>query len=264
MGFKKQAVVIVVPFMMMACGAERKTPFDPNGSSSSSSSSSGKPTVAAKTLKISFSEDGCVKEHNADAFTEFDAFGEQRKLFAWSCVIDQPRTSSNQKLNLIYRYDQAAGCYRQDKKSNGLLLGALSTEINSDCSSVVSAVLKPGYAAEIVTFDVSTKIDESSATGFSFKFSWKNTGSLPLSQYRSSIKVEYADGEIAGQFFEVQELMYQDYVFPGDLIASSANQNSAYYAFQSFKANQLYNVSFGIVDFYGTTIATVKKQVVTN
>lgn len=264
MGVKKQVVLMVVPFIMMACGAERDTPFDPSNSSSSRSSSSSKSSVAAKALKISFSDDGCVKEHNADATTVFDTFGEQRKLFAWNCVKDQPRTISNQKLSLIYRYDQTASCYKQDKKNSELLYGALSTEVNSDCSILASAVLKPVYAAEIVTFDVFTKIDENSATGFSFKFSWKNTGSLPLSQYRLNIKVEYADGEKAGQFFEAKELVYQQYAFPGDLITSTATQSSAYYAFQSFKANQLYNVSFSIVDFYGTTLASEKKQVITN
>ena len=270
MDFYKFALVVGAALMLVACGGERTTPFNVVRSSSSSAinssllSSASSSASSTKVLKLNFDDAGCVVDHNADATTEFDAFGEKRKMFAWSCVQDPSGITTTKGMNLTYAYDQVVGCYKKDLKKDDLLHGGLTTEADPDCTQPASSILKPAYAVEIISFDVTTErhiVSSINVVKFSFDFVWKNAGDLPLSQISVGVTVESADGGLQGIATDSASLGHQIYIFPGDLFKSTDPNYGGDWSFDSLRVGQSYNVSLTIKDYYGAILASATKQI---
>lgn len=250
--------------MLSACGGSggdlpTKNHSSTSSVSSSSSSLSSNPSVdTQKKLDVKFTNNGCLESSNADAFTDFDFAGSSRRMLSWSCVIGVEESFVSTGLDLFYSYDTVFGCYKQIQNDTALIKGALYNQTYfPDCSVSAKAVSQPSYALEIVDLKIIALSRSSEPKlGFSFAYELKNVGTLPVTQYRISLKESiYPSGVYLGS---TGSYASDSRLLPGKTVVV---KDSTFYS-SSYKLGDLIEFTFVVTDYYGNNLASMVKRVV--
>ncbi len=225
---------------------------------SSSSSLSSNPSVdTQKKLDVKFASNGCLESSNADAFTDFDFAGSSRRMLSWSCVIGVEESFVSTGLDLFYSYDTVFGCYKQIQNDTSLIKGALYNQTYfPDCSVSAKSVSQPSYALEIVDLKIIALSRSSEPKlGFSFAYELKNVGTLPVTQYRISLKESiYPSGVYLGS---TGSYASDSRLPPGKTVVV---KDSTFYS-SSYKLGDLIEFTFIVTDYYGNNLASMVKRV---
>lgn len=260
---KLHGVCLFFCFLMLsACGGSgselsSKDHSSVSSLSSSVSSSSSVPVSYQKKLEVKFSSNGCLDSSNADAFTDFDFAGSTRRMLSWSCVTGVDESLMSTGLDLFYSYDSVLGCYKQIQNDTGLIKGALYNQSYfPDCSISAKPVSQPSYALEIVDLKIIALSRSSEPKlGFSFAYELKNVGTLPVTQYRISLKESiYPSGVYLGS---TASYASDSRLLPGKTVVVN---DSTFYS-SSYKLGDLIEFTFVVTDYYGNTLASMVKRV---
>ncbi|QEY17492.1 hypothetical protein D0C16_16785 [Cellvibrio sp. KY-GH-1] len=250
-----KALTIFVAVCLSACGSDSQQRKP--GSSSSRAASSAPPTSSEKELVIEFDQNNCLSNANSDAQTNFDFANQPFKLLRWNCVRTDKNSPFIENLSLLLPYDSTHACFSKVTHSFANFGGVFESERIPDCSSFAQPIDNPKMGAEIIAVNHSFKPAIKGAPNeyeFSYNFSWKNTGNVPIITYKNVFKLIHEQQLI----FSTEEIENSTLSLPGQVITTSPVDLSS----SDLVGGELLTITLEVTDFFGNVIAEYSQNMV--
>ncbi len=248
-------LMIFAALCLSACGGGNQQ--NKTNSASSVAASSTLPTSSSKELVIEFDQNNCLSSTNADAQTNFDFANQPFKLLRWNCVRTDKSLPFFDNMSLLLPFDSKNSCFSKVTHSFARFGGVFENERLPDCSSFAQPIDNPKMAAEIIAVNYSFKPaikGEPNEYEFSYNFSWKNTGNVPIITYKSVFKLLHEQQVI----FSTEELENSNLALPGQVIKTSPSNLSG----SDLVGGKLLTLNLQVTDFFGNIIAGYTQNLV--
>lgn len=255
--FNKFSAIVCSAIIVSAC----------SNSSSGGSSNSANPTITAtskKVFKLDYLSNGCLGDNNADAVTEYQFSKSKYKMLAWNCATGVKGYDGNARLDLFIKYDAVLACYKKIEGDDGYVLYGLPFNDLSpvNCTTPATPIALPKLSGEITSFDVSVEYKEwkpnEPGYGVTLSGSWKNTGNIPLTQYKEVVLMEkVGEPQGAGAENKMESISADNILLPGQSISGHVIDISEL----SMVPGAVFKYTLVIENYYGEVIDSVSKQI---
>lgn len=258
----KFCAIVCSALIVSACGKSSS-----GGSFNNVGSSTINPTevtASKKVFKLDYLSNGCLGDNNADAVTDYLFSNSKHKMLTWHCATGVKGYDGNARLDLFIKYDPVLACYKKvEGDYNNVLYGLPYSDVSSvNCTTPATPIAQPKLSGEITSFDVTVKYAEWKPNDFRYVVtlhgSWKNTGNIPIAQYREVILMEQVDEpQGAGTEDRTESFSEDNILLPGQAIGGQIVDISEL----RMVPGAVFKYTLVIEDYHGEVIDSVSKQI---